>query len=392
MIESYLRGKPIPHGPFINELQSFAEHLVSAGYSESTIRAYLNSAASLVHWLHDNRIEMAAVNQIVVEKFLRQRGFSKKQKKAGSVALFLRHLRSHAHDSFDESETSTAEQWCLRYQQYLEQVLGAAKLTTTKYLYFAKKILSLISADNSLSWSLVTPEFVREFVQRDIGTRTGDGPKATTSAVRSFLRFLVAHNLISADVILAVPTLRCWPASGLPQYLESAEIEQVLSACSRGTARGNRSYAILQLLARLGMRAQEVANLRLEDLDWIGRSIKIRASKNYCERHLPLPDAVAKAVLDYLTSGRPATNCRHVFMTAQAPIRGLSASAVSRIVSRNLTASGLSGAAHLFRHTVATRLVNSGASFKTIADLLGHRAARSCARFSLLSAVQLSSY
>jgi site-specific recombinase XerD len=158
---------------------------------------------------------------------------------------------------------------------------------------------------------------------------------------------------------------------------------------------GLRNYAILLILARLGIRGNEVAQITLDDIDWIEGRLLIRNTKNHCERSLPLPQDVGQALIDYLQNARPKTNHRTVFITFHAPFQPLQTpTAITHIVRRCLVNAGISVAkgyaAHLFRHAAATQMARSGVSFKQVADVLGHHSLQTTAIYAKLDLSALS--
>jgi integrase/recombinase XerC len=240
----------------------------------------------------------------------------------------------------------------------------------------------------------LTADSISAFVQADAAPRRGFGPHGTATAVRSFLRFLVVQNRLPTGLDRAIPTVRRWSHAALPQHLSDTDISRMLQCCANGTASGTRDYAILLLLSRLGLRAKEVASLQLHDVDWANGSLLIRTSKTHAERLLPLAQDVGEALLAYLRAGRPVTSFRHFFLAHTAPYRPLqTASAITKIVKRLLAKAGIarqSSGAHLFRHTVATQLVNRGASFKDVADVLGHHTLQTTGLYAKLDLAALA--
>src|SRR5262249_10145802 len=168
----------------------------------------------------------------------------------------------------------------------------------------------------------------------------------------------------------------------------------VLEACVDGTAIGRRNYAILLLLSRLGIRALEAAQLQIDDVDWRTGCIVIRAGKNHRERNLPLSEDVGQAILDYLQNGRPQTDSRNIFLEHTAPFHPLkTSSAITKAIKRLLKKTGIerrSAGAHLFRHTAASRMVCRGASFKEVADVLGHQSLQTTSIYAKLDLAALS--
>jgi site-specific recombinase XerD len=164
--------------------------------------------------------------------------------------------------------------------------------------------------------------------------------------------------------------------TGLPQALESHEVERLLESCNRTSAAGRRNFAILLLLARLGLRAGDVVNLALEDVDWEAGEITVGGKSGRRDR-LPLPRDVGQALADYLKRGRPQCPTRRVFVRAKAPYIGfVDSAAITTLVSRAVDRAGLHPphkGAHLLRHTLATQMLRRGASLSEIGEILRHR-------------------
>ena len=199
-----------------------------------------------------------------------------------------------------------------------------------------------------------------------------------TTAVRSFLRFLFQIGELRADLAPSVPTVADWRLSTVPKHLRPEEVRRVLGGCDRKTSAGRRDYAVLLLLARLGLRAGEVVSLQLDDIDWRAGEILIRG-KGLLHDRMPLPVDVGEALTAYLRMDRPRCQTRRVFVCMKAPRFGFAGpSTVSTIVRRALDRAGLHPAfkgAHLLRHSLATTMLRSGASMSEIGEVLRHRVA-----------------
>ena len=197
-----------------------------------------------------------------------------------------------------------------------------------------------------------------------------------TTAFRSFFRFLFQKGELKADLAASVPTVADWRLSTVPKYLTPEEVDRVLQACNRRTATGRRDYAILLLLARLGLRAGEVVALEFDDVDWRAGEILVRGKGLFHER-MPLPVDVGEALTSYLRRDRPACQTRRVFVCMRAPRRGFAGpSTLTTIVRRALLRADLHPAvkgAHLLRHSLATSLLRSGATMGEIGEVLRHR-------------------
>jgi site-specific recombinase XerD len=197
-----------------------------------------------------------------------------------------------------------------------------------------------------------------------------------TTAFRSFFRFLFRRGELRADLAASVPTVANWRLSTVPKYLTPQEVERVLKACDRRTTVGRRDYAILLLLARLGLRAGEVVDLQLEDINWRAGEILVRG-KGLLHDRMPLPADVGEALACYLRRDRPRCQTRRLFVCTKAPRRGFAhPSTLSTIVHRALARADLHPplqGAHLLRHSLATSMLRSGATMGEIAEILRHR-------------------
>lgn len=197
------------------------------------------------------------------------------------------------------------------------------------------------------------------------------------SAVRSFLRFLTWRGIVPAGLDRAIPRTRLAGHASLPRRLSADQITQLVDAASTGKA-ASRDRAILLLLARLGLRCAEVVALEIDDIDWRAGLLRVRIGKSHRERVLPLPHDVGTALADYIQHDRPSGLSRAVFFGVNDRTQPLRAPvSITCMVKRNLVRAGiplgrLSGA-HMLRHTAASRLVNSGATFREVAVLLGHQ-------------------
>jgi len=186
------------------------------------------------------------------------------------------------------------------------------------------------------------------------------------------LRFLHVAGWTPTGLAQAVPSVAGWRLSSLPRVLEPDQVARLLSTCDRSTPLGRRDFAILTLLARLGLRAGEVARLSLDDIAWRAGELTIRGKGSTIER-LPLPHDVGGALASYLRNGRPTSRSREVFLSARAPVRALSSQAVTAVVRYACDRAGVERVgAHRLRHTVASELLRAGAPLAQIAPILRH--------------------
>ncbi len=382
-------------------LQAMA--LQQQGYATTTIGIHLREAHAFGCWL-SGKCQLDGISELMLERYLADLSSQevplspqRRQRITAAIRLLLKHLRQAGviavppTESFPQTE---ARQWMIRYREYLEKVSGLAPKTVQRLLFFATRLLEVMSQQGVIEWSAFTADKITAFLQAEIAPRKGAGTHAPATALRSFLRFLVSQGRLSAGLELAIPPVRRWSQSVLPQRLSETEINRLLTICTDQTATGRRNYAMLLLLSRLGLRAKEVAGLQLNDIDWVNGSLLVRSSKTHCQRLLPLPQDVGEALLSYLQSGRPEITAREIFLSAIAPYRPLKTSAtVSVTVKRLMVRAGIKrpySGAHLLRHTAATQMVNRGASFKEVADVLGHQQLQTTGIYAKLDLAALS--
>ena len=267
--------------------------------------------------------------------------------------------------------------WIAGYTDYLRDAVGAADATRVRHLPTVRRFIAACSGPGTPDWTGLSVQQVTEFVRGEAAQRTGHGRKAPASATRSFLRFLAWRGAVPSGLDRAIPSVRRAQHAGLPPHLSSEQLGQLLEPAAVHSTAEQRDRAVLLLLSRLGLRASEVSALALDDLDWPTGQLRLRAGKCRRERGLPLPQEVGAALAEYLLHSRPPSQERRVFLTVTGPARAFQPAAITRTVQRNFKRAGiplgrLTGA-HMLRHTAASRMVNADASFKDVADVLGHR-------------------
>ena len=223
---------------------------------------------------------------------------------------------------------------------------------------------------------------LRDFVMNLAKRRSATSTKNVTTAVRMFLRFLVATKRCRVGLEACIPTV---PASRrLPSYLPVDAIERIIAACPKTTQVGARDRAIVLLLARLGLRASDVAELKFRDVDWKQGTITV-LGKNRREAMLPLPSDVGNALLRYITRWRPKINNEEIFLTAVAPFAAIGRQSVSATARRAIERAGVdspSHGAHIFRHSAAVAMLRAGASLQEIGLILRHASIEATERYA----------
>jgi len=248
--------------------------------------------------------------------------------------------------------------------------------TIVNYVPFVRKFLEDCFGSGPVILSRLRAGDVVQFIQRWAPQLHSKTAELLTSALRSFLRYGCYRGDIKLDLVAAVPVVANWSMSSIPRAIAPDQVRRLLARINRRTVVGRRDYAILLLLARLGLRSGEVVSLELGDIDWRDGSLGVRG-KGGRRLQLPLPPDVGEAIAAYLRHGRPPSSSRRVFLRTRAPNRGFAGPcAIASIIRHVLLRAGIeapSFGAHQFRHGLATDMLRHGASLSEIGELLGHR-------------------
>lgn len=370
----------IPDGPLVAYIDSFTALLNEQGYSQSSAHLQTRLVADFSQWLKRNNV---AVHEITLEhtkRYLRCRARHLRPRRDDTAALIrlLNLLRQQGVITNQEvqTEATEVEQLAEEFVLFLRQERALAAATVVNYSAFALQFLTERFGAGQVQLSDLCATDVVAFVQRQAVCLHLKRAKLMTSALRSFLRFVRYRSDIAVDLAAAVPAVANWSMASIPRSISHDHAKQVLAHCNRQTAAGRRDYAILLLLARLGLRAGEIAALTLDDIDWEAGHLRVHG-KGGRECQLPLPVDVGEAISAYLQQGRPRSSGRCLFLHAKAPIRGLNNhGAVSLIVRHAFDRAEIDSprkGAHQFRHALATQMLRQGASLSEIGELLRHR-------------------
>ncbi len=280
------------------------------------------------------------------------------------------------------------------YEKYLANVRGVVASTIREYSRGARRLLRWVRQRHG-RLQMLSGRDVLAFIGELAAARpTQSWRNRLTSQTRLFLRFLLWEGLFKNDLSRAVPKLRCWRLATLPRHLSWDNVRKLVDGIDTSTSTGKRDKAVLLMIALLGMRGEEVRTLELKHVAWRAGEIRLPRTKAQRAKTLPLPHEVGAALADYLLHGRPQSSSTVVVLRHAAPRCALShPAAVSRIVKRclgraRILAPGRPGV-HLLRHSLATRMVNTGVPIKQIADVLGHRSINTTAIYTKVDMVSL---
>ena len=375
--------------PLGDQVVGFSEALHSQGYAKTSIREKLLLVERLNRWLEQRELGLGELDEGRVREFLRnhRRKYRPNRSVQATIVQLLRHLRTSwvlppEQVTVTRGASAQVEE---QYATYLREERGLARATVVNYIPLVHRFLVDRFGKGLASLGQLRADDAPRFVLRHAHAMSPGRAKLLVTALRSFLRFLHLRGETATDLAPSVPTVADWRLAKLPRFIPVEDVRRLLRACDRRTATGRRDYAVLLLLARFGLRAGEVAQMTLDDIDWEGGEMTVRGKGGRHDR-LPIPDDVGEALVEYLHRDRPRCISRRVFICARAPRRGFSNSvAVCTIVRRAIDRAGLATptkGAHLLRHSLATDLLRRGASLAEIGELLRHRSPETTALYA----------
>jgi integrase len=350
--------------------EGFRAELPGQGYTHGSAAHQIHLMAHLSRWLEAQGLEPAALGERVASQFAAARradGYAA-QLSSRAVVPLLGYLRALgvAPPRVPEPE-APGDRLIGRFAGYLARERCLAAESIRGYTGVARRFLAEVEVEGLAGADVIG------FARRECGRRGVASAKATVTGLRALLRFLYLDGQITAPLAGAVPSAACWQLAALPQSVSPADLARIVDSCDRHDVAGRRDYAIIVLLARLGLRAGEVAGLDLGDIDWRQGEITIRGkgSRRDC---LPLPADVGEAVAGWLAGGRPRNAVGPaVFVRLRPPYGRLASTSVSCVVRRACARAGIAAAgAHRLRHTAAAGMLAAGGTLAEIGQVLRH--------------------
>ncbi len=364
-----------PLAPYRDGLWAF---LLSEGYTPLSSRNLLHLAAHVSRWLFGTGYQLEGLCPERVEEYLRHRRragyrYHSSRRSLDPMLRFLQSIGVLPISKVTATEETPLDEVLREYEQFLVHERGMVSEAVQRYVGFARRFLSGSFGDGVLEFGSLTAVDVTSFVQRESSSCSVAYAKLKVTALRSVLRYLRVRGDLTTDLAAAVPSVSGRRLSGLPRSLKPDEVKKLLQSCDRRRHVGRRDYAVLLLLVRLGLRAGEVAALRLGDVDWDRGEIVVHGKGNR-EDSLPLPHDVGEAMASFLKRRHSRRSSRRIFLQVRAPFRDMTRQTVGSIVRQAGQRCGIpSIGSHRLRHTAATQMLRRGASLPEIAQVLRHR-------------------
>lgn len=363
-------------GPLEPFAPGYRRELLRQGYSPWTVVSYLYSLARVSRWLAEHGLTAADLDAECVGRFLAERRADRRVQRQiprglNSLLGYLRGRGLSASTSVPGVPGTAQDALLDEFAGFLRTERGLAGATIRWYRHVAEVFLAGQVSEQGELVGLSAAE-VNAFVLAQAGRRSAGSLNNVVTALRALLRFFYLRGYTATPLAAAAPRTVGWRDRGPSRGFDPEHVARLLASCDRRTGTGRRDFAILTVLARLGLRAGEVGALRLEDVHWRAGEITVRGKGNRYDR-LPLPVDVGQAIADYCRRGRPQGGCRAVFRHGRAPYAALTPSAVGKVVERGCDRAGLPRVgAHRLRHSAAAALRRAGAPLFEIGQLLRH--------------------
>jgi len=358
-------------GPLVPYIEGFSAELELQGYRPSTVANHVLLLAHASRWLHERGYGADQLAERSEDFLVARRAIGYTQWiSAEAMAPLLTYLRS-----LDVAAASTVILTTPRvrvldaYQHYLLEERGLAPSSLDNFVRVARAFVGEYGDDTG-DLTSVTARDVLDFVSEQCRRQS---PARVATGLRVFLRYCQVAGLTKGSLSEAVPRVASWRLSSLPKTLTPEHVRALLASCDQRSAIGARNFAIVTVLVRLGLRAGEVANLELDDIDWRRGEFVVRGKGARADR-LPLPVDVGAAIAHWLEHGRPQCAHPNVFSRMLAPLTPLSSGGVSDVVRSACRRAGLPpvGAHHL-RHSAASEMLRAGSNLSEIGQVLRHQ-------------------
>jgi site-specific recombinase XerD len=376
-------------GAAAEHVDGFADWMRGGGYRPISVVHTLRNLAGWTDWMRTSGFDgsdLVAAYEACKKMLARRRRvrWSRGPNRITltAAALFIRYLRERGVIPPPPPRQLPRDRWAVlgRFRDWMRDHRGVTESSLDVYEPILGDLITTLGDDAHA----YTAEALRGFVLKRARPHGIARAKTITTAVRAFLRYLGATGNCAPDSEHSIPGYSSWRLASLPRFIEPEELQRVIDVCVPDDPQGRRDRAVILLLARLGLRASDVAGLLLTDIDWKNGRLAV-CGKSRRREWLPLAQEIGDAILDYLRHSRPALRATQVFTTVKAPHRPLTRAAVTHVVRSALRRAGITApvnGAHLLRHSAATAMLRGGASLAGVGAILRHRSPSTTAHYA----------
>lgn len=365
--------------------EQFLQNLVAQGYAPATMRTYEGAARLLCEavarrGLREGQLigKALSTTNAAALKAMHPNKYNQKRYclKRFIDALVEAGAAERPKEEKKQKAPTPLDRLKAEYESYLRDQRGLTDATIYHCVRFLDRFMTFRFGEKLGDFDKITPHDVVAFIRK---LRGGTAPRDKTapSHLRNLFRFLFWSGKTKRDLAASIPRARQPARSTLPRYLKAEEVEKLLDASWAPTPVGRRNYAMLMVLARLGLRAPEVIAIQLDDIDWRNGTLLVRGKGKRHDR-MPLPDDLGKAIVDYIKNGRRGPS-RTLFVSHTPPHKPfVDAQILNTALTQAFVETGLKPpqkyvGSHLLRHSLATDMLRKGASLDEIGDVLRHR-------------------
>ncbi len=376
-------------GPMAAHLEPWVSSLIDKQYAAAVVFVKARHAVAFDLWLDGQRVELEDLSEIHLTQYQDRRRRVRRPVRAATRQQERRELVHLLHDLREQGlcpaalvDTTPADDLAASFGHHLLHQQGLADSSIERYRTVAWQFLTERYGSGAVDLSTIGAVDVIGFVQRQAKRLQPPAVKCVVKGLRSFLRYAQYRGDVAPELVAAVPAVASWACTPtLPKAIAAEHAQRAIDSCDLDTAIGLRDRAVLLLLARLGLRAREVIALQLEDCDW-DRGHLLILGKGRRECVVPMPVDVGEAIAAYLERGRPTCKDRHLFLRSMAPVCGFlqgsdGIGSIVRYALRRAKIEAPHSGSHQFRHALAVRMLQGGASLPEISEVLRHRSPQS---------------
>ncbi|MGC9332465.1 MAG: site-specific integrase [Bacteroidales bacterium] len=384
------------------QIKKLIDYLHDCGYQPETIQQYIQKVEHFGIWLKTNGIKASLVNKDTINSFLNGHlpicrckflcsCYPKDVRAALNKLLRVLPLKNQ---KLKKTCITPVGKEIQRFKAYMSDVCSLSDSTINYRVRNITEFLTDLFGNNQIKYKQIKHHRILRYVSKKAKKYKTGSTKVLTCSLRCYFRFLQFKGKCSRNLMWAVPTVPNWKLANIPQTVTEEQLSKFLASFNLRTPSGQRDYAMALCFIELGLRASEVKDILLDDIDWKNSTIQICVPKTSRSRILPLPNRLGRALARYLKNGRPKTNSRKVFIRYSVPkgkpITIYIVRAAMRSAYKRAGLSEICSGTHVLRHTLATTMYKRGATLKEVADILGHKSIDSTTIYTKLNLTMLA--